>query len=127
VIFVVKICYLQSNQTDLLLDTNQRRRSAHDHCNHPRDPAGDHQDGSCNSRVPAPQPGPQHHPHWPALLLSDGPDILRAAGLGSMLIETMQQLGLALNNRPISKQFRFIIYIRLKQLLLIHVEGISCM
>ena len=41
--------------------------------------AGDHQDGSSDSRVLAPRPGLQHHPHRPALLLSDGQDILRAA------------------------------------------------
>jgi len=62
VFFVVKIRYLQSVQTGLLLDINQRRRSTHIQCNHPRDLAGDHQDGSVDLGVPAPQPGPMSNP-----------------------------------------------------------------
>jgi len=82
VLFVVKIRLSQSNQTDLLLDTYQRRRSTHDHCNHPRDPAGDHQDGSGDPGVPAPQPGLERDPHWPSLLSPDGLSLIWFCPLG---------------------------------------------
>ena len=38
--------------------------TTHDHCNHPRDQAGDHQNVSGDSGVPAPRPGLQRGPHW---------------------------------------------------------------
>ncbi len=80
--FVVKIRYLQSVQTGLLLDINQRRRSTHIQCNHPRDLAGDHQDGSVDLGVPAPQPGLERDPHWPSLLSPDGLSLIWFCPLG---------------------------------------------
>jgi len=82
VIFVVIIRYLQSVQTGLLLDINQRRRSTHIQCNHPRDLAGDHQDGSVDLGVPAPQPGLERDPHWPSLLSPDGLSLIWFCPLG---------------------------------------------
>ena len=59
VLFVVKFRLSQSNQPK-----NPKATIYHDHCNHPRDTAGDHQDGSGDSGVPAPRPGLQRGPHW---------------------------------------------------------------
>jgi len=57
VLFVVKFRLSQSNQPK-----NPKATIYHDHCNHPRDPAGDHQDGSGDSGVPVPRPGPMWNP-----------------------------------------------------------------
>ncbi len=77
VLFVVKFRLSQSNQPK-----NPKATIYHDHCNHPRDTAGDHQDGSGDPGVPAPQPGLERDPHWPSLLSPDGLSLIWFCPLG---------------------------------------------